>query len=73
MSRTVAKRQWDDHSVHVRYDNVQQPSSAVRDLDTYLDADVIMKQHTIKTTAACFHHIRRLCQVCSPVGQQVTK
>ena len=49
-----------------------QPSTSVRDLGVYLDAELTMKQHASKVAAACFYHLRRLRQIRRRVGTEVT-
>jgi len=49
-----------------------QPSTFVRDLGVYLDAELTMKQHVSKVAAACFYHLRRLRQIRRRVGTEVT-
>ena len=68
----LAKLQRTSQSLQVG-SSIIQPSSVVRDLGVYLDSELTMKQHTAKTTAACFYHIRRLRQVRRRVGQEVTQ
>jgi len=51
----------------------KQPSSVVQDLGVYMDLELMMKEHVAKIAAACFYHIRRLCQVRCRVGQEVTQ
>jgi len=59
-------------SLQVGPSNIQS-SSVVRNLGVYLDWEPTMKQHIAKTASTCFYHIRRLCQVRRPVGQEVTQ
>ena len=59
-------------SLDVRPSNIQY-NSVVRDLGIYLDSELTMKQHIVKTSAACFYHIRRLHQIHRQVGQEVTQ
>ena len=59
-------------SLQVGPSNIQ-PNSVVRDLGVYLDSEPTTKQHTAKTSAACFYRIRRLRQVRRRVGQEVTQ
>ena len=52
------------------YSNIQ-PNIVVRDLGVYLDSELTMKQHIVKTSTDCFYHIRRLRQVRRRVGKEV--
>ena len=49
------------------------PSTSVRDLGVYLDAELTMKQHVSKVATACFYHLRRLRQIRRGVGTEVTR
>lgn len=54
-------------------DDVIKPSTVIRDLGVYLDAELTMKQHVNRTASSCFFHIRRLRQIRRSVGPEVTK
>jgi len=49
-----------------------QPETVVRDLGTYLDAEMTMNQHVSKIAAASFFHLRRLRQIRRRVGTEAT-
>ena len=59
------------HSLLVGLSNIQR-SSFVRDLGIFLDSELTVKQRVTKISATCLYHIRRQCQVCRRVGQEVT-
>ena len=61
-----------NQSLHVTPGSIQ-PDSVVRDLGVYLDSELTMKQHIVKTSTDCFYHIRRLRQIRRRVGQEVTQ
>jgi len=56
-----------DCSLRVGSETIQ-PSTFVRDLGVYLDAELTMKQHVSKVATAFFYHLHRLCQICHRVG-----
>jgi len=60
-----------DCSLPVGSETVQ-PASVVRDLGVLLDAQLTMKQHINKVTAACCYQLRRLRQIRQRVGIEVT-
>ena len=47
------------------------PAPVVRDLGIYLDCDVSMKSHVMKTVSACFAVLRQLRSVCRSVPGSV--
>jgi len=68
----LAKLQRINQSLQVGPSNIQ-PSSVIRDLGVYLDSELTMKQHIVKTSTACSYHIRHLRQVRRRVGHEVTQ
>jgi len=68
----LAKLQRINLLLQVGTSNIQ-PSSVVRDLGVYMDSELTMKEHVAKIAAACFYHVRRLCQVRHRIGQEVTQ
>ena len=67
----LAKLKSIDCSLSVSSETVQ-PVSVVRDLGVLLDAQVTMKQHINKVTAACYYQLWRLRQIRRRVGTEVT-
>ena len=51
------------HSVVIK------PSSTVRDLGVWLDSELIMRDHILRTSLACFYHLHRLRQLCGVISQ----
>ena len=60
-----------DRSLTVSDDTVVKSTDVVRDLGVFFDAELTMKQHIAKVSAACFYHLRRLRQIRRRVGQAV--
>jgi len=60
-----------DCSVCVGSESIQ-PATVVRDLGTYLDAELTINQHDSKIAATSFFHLCRLRQISRRVGTEVT-
>ena len=50
------------HSVIIK------PSSTVRDLSVWLDSELTMHDHILRTSSTCFYHLRKLRQLCGVVS-----
>ena len=51
--------------------NIIQHVDAVRDLGVTFDSELTMQRNINTVTRACFHHIRRLKQICRLLGKDV--
>ena len=47
------------------------PVQSTRDLGIYIDSDLSMKTHVLKTVSSCFAVLRQLCSIRRSVSQQV--
>ena len=54
-------------------DDVIRPVTVVRDLGVLVDAELNIKHHISRVVSSCFFQLRRLCQICRSVGEEVTK
>ena len=52
-------------------DSIVDFSEVVRNLGIFFDSKMSMKHHVIKTSSACFYHIRRLRQIRHLVSREV--
>jgi len=51
--------------------DVIKPREVVHDLGVYLDSELSLKQHITKVANSCFHHLRRLRQICRLMEKDV--
>ena len=51
--------------------DVIKPREVVRDLGVYLDSELSLKQQITRLANSCFHHLRRLRQICRSVEKDV--
>ena len=58
----LANLKADELCLHVRYIDIR-PSTVVRDLGVWLDSELTMRDHTLRTASSCFFHLRRLRQL----------
>ena len=67
----IAKLAGEDVSLTIGMETIQ-PSDVVRDSGTWLDSELSLKQHVIKTARNCCYQLRRLRQVRRRDGREVT-
>jgi hypothetical protein len=60
----------DDQRITIN-STIIEPSSVIRDLSIYFDAELSMRGHVIRIAQTCFHHLRRLCSIRRLLGQDV--
>ena len=51
--------------------DIIRPSTVVRDLGVFVDAELTFSEHVRRVTTSCFFQLRRLCQIRKHVNRQV--
>ena len=71
MAANLKKLSSEDQRVAIGSSSIE-PSSSVRNLGVYLDSQMTMKEHEIRTARICFHHIRRLWGIRQRLNRETT-